>query len=111
MDKRINIEGSGASKIVQLMRKHGYNKDLDTEIATVVSPLPNLSVKLASDGLVLERSDLVVAEWLTEHTRLVLLNGSPTEITFQAQLVKGDRVIVICADESQQYFVIDKAVE
>lgn len=111
MEKRLNIEGSGASKIAQLMRKYGYNKDLDAEVAVVLSPLPNLSVKLASDGLVLERSDLVVAEWLTEHTRSVLLNGSPAEITFQAQLAAGDKVIVVCAEESQQYFVIDKAVE
>lgn len=111
MDKHINIEGSPGSKLVQMIRKYGYNKDLDAEVATVVSPLPNLSVKLASDGLVLERSDLVVAEWLTEHKRSVLLNGSPAELTFQAQLATGDRVIVVCADESQQYFVIDKAVE
>lgn len=128
MEKRLGIEGSGASMIVQLMRQHGYNKDVDVEIGTVLTPLPNLSVRLASDGLVLPRELLIVAEHLTEHTRTVNISGgtvsgdvtpegtlttldvSKAQLTFESALKTGDKVIVICGEESQQYLVIDKAV-
>jgi hypothetical protein len=94
VDKRINIEGSAASRMVQLMRKHGYNRDMSIELATVVTPLPDLSVTLGSDGLVLEREDLVVAGIIATYS-----------------LSAGDHVIVIGDDNSQFYYVIDKAVE
>ena len=94
MDKRTKIEGSAASRMVQLMRKHGYNRDMSIELATVVTPLPDLSVKLSSDGLVLEREDLVVAGIVATYT-----------------LVEGDQLIVIGDDDSQFYYVIDKAVD
>ncbi|MDR7001555.1 hypothetical protein [Neobacillus niacini] len=94
MDKRINIEGSAASRMVQLMRKHGHNRDVTIELATVVMPLPDLSVKLSSDGLVLEREDLVIAGIVATYS-----------------LIAGDQVIVIGDDDTQFYYVIDKAVE
>lgn len=80
--------------MVQLMRKHGYNRDMSIELATVVTPLPDLSVKLSSDGLVLEREDLVVAGIVATYT-----------------LSAGDQLIVIGDNDSQFYFVIDKAVD
>ena len=94
MDKRIKIEGSPASQFVQLMRKHGYNRDVSIELATVVTPMPGLSVKLGSDGLVLERDDFIVAGIVATYP-----------------LVAGDKLIVIGDDDSQFYYVIDKAVE
>lgn len=93
MDKRIRIEGSAASRMVQLMRKHGHNRDVSIELATVITPLPDLSVKLASDGMELEHGDLIIAGIVATYT-----------------LIAGDQVIVICDDDSQMYYVIDKAV-
>ena len=93
MDKRINIEGSAASRMVQLMRKHGYNRDMSIELATVITPLPNLSVKLSSDGLALDRDDLVIAGIISTYT-----------------LSAGDQLIVIGDNDSQFYYVIDKVV-
>jgi hypothetical protein len=94
MDKRLKIEGSAASRMVQLIRKHGYNRDMSIELATVITPLPDLSVQLSSDGLVLEREDLVVAGIVATYA-----------------LIAGDQLIVIGDDDSQFYYVIDKAVE
>jgi hypothetical protein len=94
MDKRLKIEGSAASKMIQLMRKHGHNRDMSIELATVITPLPDLSVQLSSDGLVLEREDLVIAGIVATYT-----------------LIAGDQLIVIGDDDSQFYYVIDKAVE
>jgi hypothetical protein len=93
MDKRIKIEGSAASRMVQLMRKHGYNRDVSIELATVITPLPDISVKLSSDGLVLDKNDLIIAGIVATYT-----------------LVAGDKLIVVGDDDSQFYFVIDKAV-
>ena len=90
----MNIEGGPASRLVQLMRKHGYNRDTTIELATVVTPMPDLSLKLGSDGLVLERDDLIIAGIIETYS-----------------LSAGDQVIVIGDDDSQFYYVIDKAVE
>jgi hypothetical protein len=90
----MNIEGSAASRMVQLMRKHGYNRDMSIELATVITPMPDLSVKLGSDGMVLEREDLIVAGIIETYS-----------------VSAGDQVIVIGDDDSQFYYVIDKAVE
>lgn len=88
MDKRIGLEGSGASKLVQLMRKHGRNKDVTIDIGEVITASP-LSVDV--DGLELDADDLVLSE-------TVAAKG----------LSVGDKLIVIGDEDFQQYFVIDK---
>ncbi len=92
MDKRTNIEGSGASKMVQLMRKHGFNKEVGIEVGTVTSSLPNVTIEL-TDGIELDQDDLVL-----------------TKTVYDAGLSVGDEVIVISDNDSQFYYVIDKAV-
>lgn len=93
MDKRLIIEGSPESKLVQLMRKHGYNKEVGVELGTVIAPLPSVKIRLDSDGMVLDRADLVLTA------------------TIATSLVANDRVILLSDNDSQLYFVIDKAVE
>jgi hypothetical protein len=93
MDKRFGIEGSAASKMIQLMRKHGANKEVGIEVGTVVTPLPNVVVRLDSDGLELDRGDLVLAK------------------TIATTLTANLRVILISDNNSQKYFIIDEAVE
>jgi hypothetical protein len=90
MDKRMKIEGSGASRMIQLMRKHGYNKDISIDVATVISASP-LSINI--DGLQLSSDDLILSATVS-----------------QLSLQTGDTVIVISDEDAQSYFVIDKAV-
>lgn len=88
-EKRIGIEGSAASRMVQLMRKYGYNKDVTIEVATVITPLPDLSVRL-SDGMTLDQDDLIISRLVASYA-----------------LKKGDQVIVIGDDDTDNYFVVD----
>ncbi|KQL21870.1 hypothetical protein AN957_09960 [Cytobacillus solani] len=98
-----------------MMKKHGHNTDVDVELATVVAPPPSLQIRLNSDNLTLDKSDLIIAEHLTEHTRKVSITGGSVSVSDAAMTVKsplspGDQVIVVSANEGQLYYVLDKAV-
>ncbi|WP_042348245.1 DUF2577 family protein [Bacillus massiliigorillae] len=112
MDKRSTIEGSPAAKMVQLMKKHGFNKEMSIETATVVSPLPNLSLHLESDGILLDCDDLIIADDLTDHTRfiepIIIGNTTISQVTFKSCLKAGDKVTVIGDNDTQYYYVINK---
>lgn len=100
------LEGNGFSKLAQVVQQAGYNKDVTVEIGKVVNAAPNLQIKLQSDGLVLEKDDLTVAQHLTEYK--ILLNGSPA--TIDNKLKPGDKVILISDDDTEEFYVIDRAV-
>lgn len=105
------LEGNGAARLIQLMRQHGYNKDVDIELATVTSAPPNIKVKIDNMNIELDRDDLIVAQYLTKHKRQVRIDGGATvELEYQDELKVGDRVIVVSANNGQLYFIIDKAV-
>jgi Protein of unknown function (DUF2577) len=105
------LEGSGAARLIQLIRQHGYNVDVNIELATVTSAPPNLKIKVDNMKVELDRDDLVVAQYLTKHKRQVKINGGTTvELEYQDELKPGDRVIVTSANNGQIYFVLDKAV-
>ncbi|MGN7387718.1 DUF2577 domain-containing protein [Sporosarcina sp. SAFN-015] len=74
MTEKIGREGNVYSKLVQTIRDVGYSKPVNIEIATVVDAPPNLRIKLDQDGLILEKDDLIVAEHLTRHERIVSVN-------------------------------------
>jgi hypothetical protein len=93
MDKRIGLEGSSASKFVQLIRQHGHNKDVTIELGEVLAPMPNLQIRVGTDEIDLDMDDLIVSKTAAD-----------------AGLAVGDRVIIIGDDDTQLYFVIDKAV-
>lgn len=86
------FEGGWDSKLTQLIRETGYNKDVDIEIGTVKSITPNLRITIDGLKFDLEEDDLVLAE------RIV------------GVLETGDQVIVASSNNSQRYFVLDKAV-
>ena len=90
MDKRLGIEGSAASKLVQLMRKHGHNTDVTIDIGEVLSTSP-LSVDVG--GLEIEADDLVL-----------------TKLAASRTFSEGTAVIVLGDEQSQIYYVIDEAV-
>jgi HSP20 family molecular chaperone IbpA len=106
------LEGSGAKRLVQLMRQHGcYNKDVEIELATVTSAPPNLKIKVDNMKVELDRDDLIVAQSITKHKRQVKIDGGATvDLEYQDELKVGDRVIVANVKNGQLYIVLDKAV-
>ena len=69
-------------------RKAYWNRRF-SGIATVITPLPDLSIRL-SDGITLDQDDLIISRLVASYA-----------------LKKGDQVIVIGDDDSDNYFVVD----
>lgn len=74
MEKRVSPEGSQYSQILQMMKRRGASKPVSIELATVTAAVPNLQITLDADGLPLDKGDLIVAEHLTRHDRVVSIN-------------------------------------
>lgn len=110
MDKRLRVEGSPESQWVQLMRKFGYNTDVEFEIGTILALPPKISVRLDKDNTILDQRDLVIAESLLEHTRNMTIGGVRQAVPIHSPLTVGDRVIIAAMDEKQRYFLLDRAV-
>lgn len=87
-------QGTGYSQLIQLMRKHGHNKDVEIELGTVTAPPPEVLIRLDSFGFDLDKSDLIFAGKVVE-----------------SSLQEGDRVIVISNESHKIFYVIDKAVK
>ncbi|WP_029100222.1 DUF2577 domain-containing protein [Brevibacillus thermoruber] len=132
------IEGSGASQLVQLIRQIGYNDYDRFELATVVAPPPELRIKIDNMALELEADDVLVAEHLTRHTRIVTVKHeqdaerdvgdtepkprdndstgslawtySYVELQFEDVLKAGDRVLVASMNDGQSYVILDRVV-
>lgn len=105
------LEGTGASQLVQLIRRIGANTDVTIELATVTSPPPALRIKVDGMKIELESDDLIVAERLTAYSRTVTLNdGEPVTLAYGDELLAGDRVIVASVNSGQLYVILDKAV-
>lgn len=99
------LEGDGFSKLTQVIAQVGYNRDMRIEIGEVTMAPPSLEITL-NDGLVLEVDDLILAQHITKYT--LNINGSNAVI--DNELKVGDRVILISDDDTDEYFVIDRAV-
>jgi hypothetical protein len=105
------IHGSGASQLVQLMRQYGYNKDIDVELATVTNAPPNLRIKVDNMSVELENDDVIVAQYLTKHTRKISIDGGvESTLQFNDELKVNDRVIVASINNGQTYVILDRAV-
>ena len=87
------LEGDGAARLIQLMRQHGYNKDVDIELATVTSAPPNLRIQIDNMKVELDSDDIVMTETLNK--------ASPQT---------GDRVVVASVRNGQLYIALDKVV-
>lgn len=99
------------ARLADAIRRTGYNREMFIEQGIVISEFP-LQIEL-DDEIVIDAEDLIIAEHLTAHTRTARLNNSSTltEIHFDGALEVGDRVIIIADDDTDEYFVVDKAVD
>lgn len=105
------LEGSGISKLRQMIQKHGHNDFDRFELATVTSPPPSLRFRVDSMTMDLEADDVIVAQHLTAHDRTISLNGgADSTLSYKDELVAGDRVIVVSMSGGQTYVILDRAV-
>lgn len=87
------LEGDGATRLIQLIRQHGHNKDVDIELATVTSAPPDIKIQIDNMKIELDKDDIVATAQFASSSVQV-----------------GDRVIVASVKNSQLYIVLDKAV-
>ena len=72
--------------------KLGHNRELFVEVGIVVSEPPDLKIEVDGD-IILEADDLIVAEHLTKHSRIVTIEpqeheyADPSYITFGSDTV------------------------
>ncbi|MFZ4454342.1 DUF2577 family protein [Salibacterium aidingense] len=71
-------EGDAGSKLVQSIRKAGYNKDVTFALARVTSVEP-LAVRLAGESFDLEEDDIFVARSLRERTIQAYITNISTQ--------------------------------
>lgn len=72
MSKFVRYEGEWDSQLRQMMTKVGDKPSgVRIELATVLSNPPELTLRRDSDQLVLESAEIVVAEHLTKHKRIM----------------------------------------
>lgn len=104
--------------------------------AVVISPPPNLSIKLkGNDNLVIPKELIVVAELLTNHKRTVKMSSTNitdeetlqglgphqhdltsivldnAELEFLNELAEGEQVMVIRFSGGQKYWICDRIVQ
>lgn len=109
MTELSTLQGSGASKLAQVIRHLGYNEFDKFELATITATDPELRIKVDNMKIELDASDVVVAEHLTEHTRTVSIDGGiDVQMTLKAALEVGDRIISVSTNGGQTFIVIDK---
>ncbi|QOS80987.1 DUF2577 domain-containing protein [Paenibacillus sp. JNUCC31] len=101
------LEGGGVSKLRDIIRQLGYNKDVDIEVGTVIA-YPDIRVKLDEANFDLDTEDCEICEHLREHEREVSINGQDTTITFKDALKVGDRVAVVMFSAGQRYLILDR---
>jgi hypothetical protein len=133
------LEGAGVSKLAQVIRSLGYNKDVDIIFGTIKAEPPDIKISLDNFEFELDKDDVYFVESLlprkvklkaqlrsdsvsssmstagyTPHTHDISkmdIDGKlEVEYTQEDNGLKvGDRVILI--DYGQAYLVLDKVVK
>ncbi|CDN43476.1 DUF2577 domain-containing protein [Paenibacillus sp. P22] len=99
-------EGSGYAQLRAAIKHVGYNKDVDFEFGTVTAA-PDIRVKLDNVPFELDDGDFDIAECLRDHTvTLRYPNGERVEVTVEAGLKLGDRVVVASYNNDQRYLIL-----
>jgi len=79
-----------AVQLAQLFKERNNTAPADAAIATIISPLPDITVSLL-DEILLDQDDLIIASRL-----------------YELDLQSGDQVILIPAANGQRYYMMDK---
>jgi hypothetical protein len=83
MESNERLTGGPFTQLTKLVRRIGYNKDVDCELATVTAASP-VKIKIDNMPLELEEQDLVIAEHLMPHSRkITITNSGNTSLTSQ----------------------------
>lgn len=125
------------SKLIELIRQQAAGLvPRGIELATVITPPPDLRIRIDNMNIHLEGDDLIVCAHLLPATRYVGLSNVatpvPAQVTYNGQtydqagdnistqhttvnfldnvLQAGDRVAVMALPGEQQYLVLDKVV-
>jgi len=67
------FEGTGGSQLRQAISKFGRNDFDKFELATVLAPPPEIRIKLDDVSQEFDHTDVIVAEHLTRHKRVVTI--------------------------------------
>ncbi|EST55484.1 hypothetical protein T458_06970 [Brevibacillus panacihumi W25] len=82
------LEGSGVSQLYQVIKRVGRNDFDKFELATVTSPPPELRIRVDNWPIDLDHTDIIVAEHLTRHTRIVTIRHEE-----MAERDLGDKIV------------------
>lgn len=87
---RANIESNqtNAGKMRDLLAKIGYNRELFVESGIVISEPPDLKIEVDGD-IILEADDLIVAEHLAKHSRIVTIEPQVAEYEADSYITFG----------------------
>lgn len=131
---------NGIVDIAKMLKERDNPQALGVSIGTVVSPMPNIQIRL-SDKILLEKENLAISAHVLpgyERTAVVAmladepvgnidayvsappstrytvtkmnLQNVPATIEYTDSLKKGDKVILIPTADGQTFYVIDKVV-
>lgn len=87
MQAKIEELPVGFGRLTAAIKKAGYNRELFVESGIVVGEPPDLKIEV-DGGIVLEADDLIVAQHLTKHSRIITIEPQeheypdPSYITF-----------------------------
>ncbi|MED4729188.1 DUF2577 domain-containing protein [Aneurinibacillus migulanus] len=77
----METSGNPYTDLVQLMKEHGHNKDVDIVFGTITTPPPNIRVKVDNESLELEKDDVVVLQYLTKHKRKIRITSNTASLS------------------------------
>ncbi|MDR6883561.1 DUF2577 family protein [Bacillus sp. 3255] len=106
----IRLEGTGPSRLAQIISQIGRNDFDKLEIATVTSQAP-LTIRVNGMKFDLHADDVIVADCVTDREEVIRRqDGTYETITRMNGLKVGDRVIVSSMNGGQLYAILDRMV-
>ncbi|MBM7663569.1 hypothetical protein JOC25_000025 [Solibacillus kalamii] len=102
-------EGSGAGRVLSIMRTVGYNPGGKLDIAEVTSEYPEFRIRLLGDIGEIPDEGLICNPDLFQHTETVKFDGRTSTIEYPNKLVKGAKVFVFDPEHGQLVYVLTMA--
>lgn len=120
-NKTNRLEGNGASRMVQMMKRFGHNEDVKFHVALVKSVSP-FAIRLQGDNFDITDDLLIVSQAVLPHERQVKITGQATlgnesgaftgdtlTLTYNEGYINvNDEVIVVETNDGQRYIVLEK---